>query len=79
MKVVTIHLEESVYSEFQTLARKSKRTASELIREAMDLYRQKVKKNTHSLLDPPPPASVGGFLQPWSDRSEMLDNFFNRE
>jgi hypothetical protein len=45
----------------------------------MDLYRQKVKKNTHSLLDPPPPASVGGVLQPWSDRSEMLDNFFNRE
>lgn len=79
MKAVTIHLEESVYSEFQTLARKSKRTSSELIREAMDLYRQKVKKNTHSLIDSPPAASVGGGLQPWSDRSEMLDNFFDRE
>jgi len=79
MKAVTIHLEESVYSEFQTLARKSKRSASELIREAMDLYRQKVKKNTHSLIDSPPAASVGDILEPWSKRSEMLDNFFDRE
>jgi Arc/MetJ-type ribon-helix-helix transcriptional regulator len=79
MKAVTIHLEESVYSDFQTLARKSKRSASELIREAMDLYRQKVKKNTHSLTDSPPAASVGDILEPWSKRSEMLDNFFDRE
>lgn len=79
MKAVTIHLEESVYYEFQTLARKSKRSASELIREAMEMYRQKSKKNAHSLADSPPPASVGGVLQPWSERSEMLDNFFDRE
>jgi predicted CopG family antitoxin len=79
MKAVTIHLDESVYSEFQKLARKSKRTASELIREAMDLYRQKVKKNSSSLIDSPPAASVGGILEPWSNRSEMLDNFFDRE
>jgi hypothetical protein len=79
MKAVTIHLEESVYSEFQMLAQKSKRSASELIREAMDLYWQKVKKTTHSLIDSPPAASVGGVLQPWSGRSEMLDNFFDRE
>lgn len=79
MKAVTIHLEESVYSEFQTLARKSKRSASELIREAMEMYRQKVKKTKHSLIDSPPPTSVGGVLQPWSDRSEMLDGFFDRE
>lgn len=79
MKAVTIHLDESVYFEFQKLARKSKRTASELIREAMDLYRQKVKKNSPSLIDSPPAASVGGILEPWSNRSEMLDNFFDRE
>lgn len=79
MKAVTIHLEESVYSDFQTLARKSKRSASELIREAMDLYRQKVKKTSHSLIDSPPAASVGGVLQHWSKRSEVLDNFFDRE
>jgi hypothetical protein len=78
MKAVTIHLEETVYSEFQMLARKSKRSASELIREAMDLYRQKVKKNTCSLIDSPPAASIGSVLQPWSNRSEMLDNFFDR-
>lgn len=79
MKAVTIHLEESVYSEFQKMAIKSKRSASELVREAMDLYRQKVKKNSHSLIDSPPAASVGGVLQPWADRSEILDNFFDRE
>ena len=79
MKAVTIHLEESVYYEFQTLARKSKRSASELIREAMDLYRHKVKKNTHSLAYSPPPAAVGGAIDNWPSRAEMLDNFFDRE
>lgn len=79
MKAVTIHLEESVYSEFQTLARKTKRSASELIREAMEMYRQKSKNHAHSLADSPPPASVEAILEPWSNRSEMLDNFFDRE
>ena len=79
MKAVTIHLEESVYSEFQTLARKSKRSASDLIREAMDLYRQKVKKNTHSLADSLPAAAVGRVIENWPSRAEMLDNFFDRE
>jgi hypothetical protein len=78
MKAVTIHLEESVYSEFQTLARKSKRSASDLIREAMDLYRQKVKKNTHSLVDSLPAVAVGN-VENWTSRAEMLDNFFDRE
>jgi len=78
MKAVTIHLEESVYSEFQTLARKSKRSASDLIREAMDLYRQKVKKNTHSLVDSLPAVAVGNVVN-WPSRAEMLDNFFDRE
>ena len=44
MKAVTIHLDESIHSEFQLLARKSKRTASDLILEAMQAYRDRSKK-----------------------------------
>ena len=32
-----------------------------------------------SLAAPPPPASVGAILQPWSARAEMLDGFLDRE
>ena len=78
MKAVTIHLDESIYSEFQSLARKSKRTASDLIREAMQVYRDRSKKNTHSMAEAPPPASVGAVLKPFSNRGDMLEDFFDR-
>ena len=78
MKAVTLHLDESVYSEFQSLARKSKRTASDLIREAMQNYRDRCKKNTHSLAAAPPPASVGAVFKPFTTREDMLEDYFDR-
>ena len=78
MKAVTLHLDESVYSDFQSLARKSKRTASDLIREAMQVYRDRYKKNTHSLAEAPPPASVGVAFKPLTTREDMLVDYFDR-
>ena len=76
MKAVTIHLDESVYREFQILARRAKRSTSELIREAMDLYIRTLSKKRNSLLEAVPAASVGSILEPWPGRVDLLGDFF---
>ena len=40
MKTITVNVSEPVYEEFREYAKKADRKASELIREAMELYRQ---------------------------------------
>ena len=78
MKVVTVHLDENVYRDFQQQARKQRRTASELIREAMESYRQRLKPVRAPLSESPaPPASVGSVRQSWSSRAELLDDFLS--
>ena len=77
MKVVTVHLDENIYRDFQQQARKQRRTASELIREAMDSYRQRLKPVRAPLSESPAPASVGSVRQPWSSRAELLDDFLS--
>lgn len=77
MKAVTVHLDENAYREFQQQARKQRRTASELIREAMESYRQRFKPARAPLSKSPEPASVGSVRKPWSSRSELLDDFLS--
>jgi ribbon-helix-helix CopG family protein len=78
MKPITIHVSEPLYQEFQKHAKQTDRKAAELIREAMQLYRdQKIRKpQTHSIRDIKP-ISVGKILKPWTSRSEMLEDFFD--
>lgn len=45
MRSVTIPVEEPVYRDFQRLARRAKRSTSELIREAMENYRPRSGKS----------------------------------
>ncbi len=78
MKVVTIHLDEPVYREFQRLARRAKCSTSELIREAMDSYSRTLSKKRNSLREAAPAASVGAILEPWSGRGDLLSDFFDR-
>jgi predicted CopG family antitoxin len=40
MKTITIHVSEPVYAEFQAASKSAGRPTSELIREAMELYRR---------------------------------------
>jgi hypothetical protein len=78
MKTITVHVSEPVYREFQEFAKRTDRKTSELIRDAMELYRQqKIRRTaTHSVRDIPT-MSVGKILKPWTSRAEMLEDFFD--
>jgi hypothetical protein len=79
MKVVTVHLDDPVYREFQKIARRSRRSTSELIREAMEAYRRTLAKKQSSLAEAGPAASVGQILTPWVGREDLLEDFFDRQ
>ena len=78
MKAVTVHLDDPVYREFQKVARKARRSTSELIREAMEAYRRTLIKKQSSLAEAGPAASVGQILTPWAGRGDLLEGFFDR-
>jgi hypothetical protein len=71
MKTITLNVSELAYEEFQSFARKADRKASELIREAMELYRQLHMQRSTSLRDRRP-ISVGGPIQPISADDDIL-------
>lgn len=71
MKTITINVSESVYQEFQTFAQKMDRKASELIREAMEAYRQTHMQRRTSLRDLRP-ISVGGPIAPITRDEDIL-------
>ena len=54
MKTVTINVSEHVYREFQARARRTDRTASELIRQAMEEYLHNERGDSRSVLSFPP-------------------------
>jgi hypothetical protein len=71
MKTITVNVSEPVYGEFQDYARKVDRKTSELIWEAMELYRQHYMHRTTSLRDCRP-ASVGGPILPITGEDDIL-------
>jgi hypothetical protein len=71
MKTITINVSEPVYEDFQRFAKKVDRKASELIREAMEVYRQQHMQRSTSLRDRRP-ASVGGPIQPLTGEDDIL-------
>lgn len=71
MRTITVNVSEPVYGEFQDYARKVDRKTSELIREAMELYRQHHMHRPTSLRDRRP-ASVGGPIQPITGDDDIL-------
>lgn len=72
MKTITINVSEPVYEDFREYARKVDRKASELIREAMELYRRQHMQRRTTLRDRRRPASVGGPIQPLSAEDDLL-------
>ncbi len=74
MKTITLNVSEPVYADFQRYAQEQDRPTSELLREAMELYRQSRIRPARSLRDLKP-SSIGAILQPWSSRSELLEDF----
>lgn len=72
MKTVTVNVSEPVYEDFQIFAKRVDRKASELIREAMELYRQTHMQRKTTLRDRKP-ANVGGPIQPLTAEDGLLE------
>jgi hypothetical protein len=76
MKTITINVSEPVYRDFQDYARRRDRTTSELIREAMELYRlQKIRSRT--TLRDLQPSSVGGVLRDLTPADDLLEEMLD--
>lgn len=71
MKTITINVSEPVYEEFLKHARRTDRKASELIREAMECYRQQHMQRRTSLRDRRP-ANVGGPIEAITGDDDIL-------
>jgi hypothetical protein len=71
MKTITLNVSESVYEEYRQYAVKVERKTSELIREAMELYRQQHMQRRTSLRDRRP-VSVGGPVQAITAEDDLL-------
>lgn len=76
MKTITVNVSEPVYQDFRLYARRTDRKASELIREAMELYRQTHMQRRTTLRDRRP-ASVGGAIQPITSNDDLLEDMLD--
>jgi hypothetical protein len=76
MRTITVNVSEPVYQDFRAYALKSDRKASELIREAMELYRQ-VHMQRRTTLHDRRPTSVGGPIQPITLNDDLLGEILN--
>lgn len=72
MKTITISVSEPVYEQFQAYARREDRTAAELIREAMDDYRQRWIERRGSLGDLQP-LDLGAVKRPLGPEDDLLE------
>jgi predicted transcriptional regulator len=71
MKTITINVSEPVYRDFKEYARQHDRTASEIIREAMEDFRTRRIRPVSTLRDMRP-MSVGKVLLPFTGAEDML-------
>jgi len=73
MNGITLNVSEPVYADFQRYAQEQDRPTSELLPEAMELYRQAKTRPATSLKDLQP-SSGGTIRKPWSGRGELLED-----
>jgi hypothetical protein len=71
MKTITINVSEPVYEEFRRASRSQGRPTSELIREAMESYRQQRLRPRRDLRDFRP-RSLGQVLRPLGRDEDLL-------
>lgn len=78
MKTITVNVSEPVYREFQDYARRKDRKTAELIREAMEQYRdQTIGGSQAQSLRNLNPATAGKVLQPLSADDDLLDEMIH--
>lgn len=83
MQTISLSIPEPVLSEFLEFAARSQRDPTEVMREALERYRDEKIRPTQqleqgSILDHVP-VNVGRILKPWNSRAEMLEDFFDRD
>lgn len=71
MKMITINVDYEVYQEFQNFGQKCGKSASELIRDAMDHYRQENIPQATSIFDGEP-LEAGKQIKPLSEDDDLL-------
>ena len=76
MKTITVNVSEPVYEDFQAFAKRVDRKTSELIREAMELYRQARIQRQTSLRDRQA-VDVGGPIRPLTPEDDLLDDMLH--
>ena len=76
MKAITVNVSEPVYRDFQRLAKARDRSASELIREAMEDFRERRIARSTTLADVNP-ISVGRVLKPLSRDDDLLEEMLD--
>jgi hypothetical protein len=76
MKTISVNVSEPVYEDFIDHARRTDRTAAELIREAMELFRnQRIRPRTS--LAGLKPLNLGKTLRPLTNRDDLLGEMLN--
>ncbi|MBU6402102.1 MAG: hypothetical protein KGS61_17425 [Verrucomicrobia bacterium] len=71
MKTISVNISEPVYEDFLRHARRTDRTAAELIREAMEIFRnQRIRPRTS--LTTLKPLNLGRPLRPMTRRGDLL-------
>jgi len=76
MKTITINVSEPVYRDFQEYARAADRSTSELIREAMEDFRNRRMRPRSSIRDIRP-LSLGSILKPLDRHDDTLGDMLN--
>ena len=72
MKTITLNVSEPVYRSFREYAREHDRTTSELIREAMEDYRNERMRSRQSLRGLQP-LSLGKVLRPLKSTDDLME------
>ena len=78
MKTITVNVSEPVYEEFRAYAAQVDRKTSELIREAMEEYRQ-LHMNRQTSLRDRRPTSVGGPIEPIIGEDDILGEMLDEQ
>jgi predicted transcriptional regulator len=71
MKTITVNVSEPLYVEFQEYAKRHDRTTAELIREAMEAYRQRWEERRGSVRDLSP-LDLGEVRRPLEHDDDLL-------
>ncbi len=76
MKTITINVSEPVYAEFRAASRTLGQPTSQLIREAMELYRNERLRPRQDLSNFTP-RSVGRVIEPLTTNDDLLDEMMD--